>query len=68
MYEKFINTAAVSIPDQMAGHTIVEIIYFIFKGSLFQHLFESPRRDKEISSCWTMKAGLGWNNRNGDMR
>lgn len=46
IHEKFINTAAVAIPDQMAGQTNVEAIYFIFKGSLFQHLFESSTKEQ----------------------
>jgi two-component system sensor histidine kinase YesM len=44
--EKFINTAAVAIPDQMVNQTDVEVIYFIFKGTLFQHLFESSTKDQ----------------------
>ncbi|TBL72482.1 sensor histidine kinase [Paenibacillus thalictri] len=44
--EKYINTAAVAIPPELADHTRLEVIYFIFKGSLFQHLFESSTKEQ----------------------
>ncbi|MFH5183895.1 sensor histidine kinase [Paenibacillus sp. TAB 01] len=44
--DKFINTAAVAIPEEMADQTRVEAIYFIFKGTLFQHLFESSTKEQ----------------------
>lgn len=44
--EKYINTAAIAIPDQMSEQTNVEAIYFIFQGTLFQHLFDSSSKQQ----------------------
>ncbi|WP_186446174.1 sensor histidine kinase [Paenibacillus cremeus] len=44
--EKYINTAAVALPSDMNDQSQVEVIYFVFKGSLFQHLFESSTKEQ----------------------
>jgi two-component system sensor histidine kinase YesM len=43
--DKYLNTAAVAIPEDMWGQTDVEVMYFIYRGTLFQHLFDSASRE-----------------------
>ncbi|MGG4034233.1 sensor histidine kinase [Paenibacillus cisolokensis] len=43
--EKYLNTAAIAIPEAMREHTGVEVIYFIYRGTLFQHLFDLTSKE-----------------------